>query len=667
MRGGGVVVKLTAAVALVSTLIVASPAPALAVNQETRDTFIKAAEPWVSIDNAPSETGEPWTIWRNAGSLNLVETTGGLFAQTGPGWGYGIVAAAGAKGSVEVDVTFPSMTSPNTNGSYATVLFRGNPASKVAGGGVLRWSMKCGINAGSTYPNAAFHGLDRVYANATSGFGKLDIAQSVIATAYSTPAIPCGVSTKLKVTFDGGEYRGYVGSTLVMTHSDFGNASGAAFTNVGVGVGTYSGTNTAAGANFKNFLAVTENGIADGGDVPYYRCGRTIRDLGGGTYFVDLEAANDAYGGTQTAYTDKRMWWKTSWGVTADTPGAHASASKMTMALPPLSQMPPGGWFATFNVYRESGVQTLWGKGTWEIREGEFRDVPNLSGGPVIPMWAKAFDIESLNLPGWIDGTYTAEQYYGEQYARLPPTAVFVPGGKVGEASLGVVGTCTVRIDPTRPAAPETKSTTGPEPAPPPPAPGATTTTSTTSTTAPGATTTTTLPASGYDNQGEDGTRSDCSAGFLGRLPIIGGAFELVARLVCALKQILVELFVPNDWGTLLKVEEFSSKFPGSWVAEGMSGVGALEDSVSSGVGGSACGPVFQVPDPVAMTVAMPGPSGCNGAAATAGHSAAFDLFGFRTPIRAGLTVALYLGVVWRLIRLAPWSEGKDDGGPEFS
>jgi hypothetical protein len=63
----------------------------------------------------------------------------------------------------------------------------------------------------------------------------------------------------------------------------------------------------------------------------------------------------------------------------------------------------------------------------------------------------------------------------------------------------------------------------------------------------------------------------------------------------------------------------------------------------------------------------MPGPSGCNGAAATAGHSAAFDLFGFRTPIRAGLTVALYLGVVWRLIRLAPWSEGKDDGGPEFS
>jgi hypothetical protein len=62
--------------------------------------------------------------------------------------------------------------------------------------------------------------------------------------------------------------------------------------------------------------------------------------------------------------------------------------------------------------------------------------------------------------------------------------------------------------------------------------------------------------------------------------------------------------------------------------------------------------------------VRFPGPAGCGGSGSATADSAAFGLFGYREGFRALLTGMLYLGVVWRLIRLAPWSEGKDDGGP---
>ncbi len=430
---------------------------------------------------------------------------------------------------------------------------------------------------------------------------------------------------------------------------------------------------------------VTETDIP----VPDYRCGRTIRNVGGGQYFVDLEAFNMfpanvgvGSGGDFVGYTDSDFNWRSSWGATIGAvqfPAfngavvASQEAAKVTVALPPLSEMPAGGWTATFGVIRTIlPVGGASASGSWDNLD-EFavhtldEDGP---GGPIQakPWWVKGIVWEAWTRipPSWKEGTVltpTGISYTGNTGDHWMPPGAFLlepndagGGDFVQTAGAGfdvVYGTCTVTINPLAPADGSTGVTGA----------GDGGVSPTTTTTIPG-TTSTTKPNGGENTQGEDGTKNDCSAGFLGRIPLIGGAFDGVARLVCALKQLLLELFVPDDLGELLDVNEFSTKFPGSWVSSGVTGVSSLQSTVQAGVNGSACGPVMNVPAPMSMTVRFPGPAGCGGSGSATADSAAFGLFGYREGFRALLTGMLYLGVVWRLIRLAPWSEGKDDGGP---
>lgn len=628
----------------------ASPALAVGVLGDSDDLVGEMASP---LAQSSTDRGQLWYVTSIGGgnSHMALSPTGAYAPVSGISSArstYGVVDGGPVDGVVGVRVSYPA----RLTGEKAAVrlVFRSGTggfvylyASCTSAGGVLQFARQTGSTT------------NEVAIGTNVGAGML-----------------CDSVHDLKVTYVGGAYEAFVDGVSKKIVSDPGTTS-VPLTNTGVGVGVHEHLSSASGASRVEGLVMVDfeaNGGAEPEveNVPYYRCGRTIRDLGGGTFFVDLEAGNAAYddftGVADPPYEDKRMWWQTSWGVESDTPGSYASSSKITLALPPLSEMPPGGWHATFSVFRESGREVLWAPGYFEVVPGERRTITNPNAGqPDISVFSDAWDLWD-ELPQGVRDVLAPEESatvdVTEWLGRLPNQSIWHPRGEqIGDYALGVVGTCTVSVNPLEPTQEKVEDFTGPpppaDPDDPPP---------TTSTTAPGSATT--VPRSGYDDQGEDGTGSDCSAGFLGRIPIIGGAFELVARMVCAFKQLLIELFVPDDWGELLSVGEFSSKFPGSWVAEGTSGLTTLRSTVQGGVDGSACGPALAVPEPVSKTIRFPGPAGCGGSGSTVttGDSAAFDLFGFRTPLRAVLTAMLYIGVVWRLLRLAPWTEGKDDGGP---
>ena len=645
-------------VALTATIVVGAPVPAWAgVNDPVVAEDPLTGDQGVFLNTKPTTSGQNWQGWHGFLKRSPTGAYAELSGTTQPKRSTSIVAVKEPNGEVEATFNFPARVSGER--AFAGLVFRSGTAGYVY--------FMIGCASGSASHVGVFGRYD--------GTTWLDVGTSV-------PGVgACSSTHHVKVTFANLTYKAYLNGTLIHTVTDPGHAA-TPVTNFGAGILVYENIGSTGGAirvpgmvlaDFKVNGGCAASPVSCGqttdADIPYYSCGRTIRDVGNGTYFVDLEAGNhDTTPSTQWA--DKQMWWKTSWGVKADTPAAHASNTKMTLALPPLNTMPPGGWSATFNVYREAGTKKIWGAGYWDRKQGEVRQVPQFKGGPLAPLWAPlarwaAWDSEYAQEVIFGVPHYTPEEWYGAEHARLPDEAVWVPGGVIGEASFGVIGTCTVRIDPLNPAAPSTGGFTGPEPPPDPAAPP--TTTTTVDPAAP--TTQPPPPSSGYNNQGQDGTQSDCSAGYLGRLPIIGGAFELVSRLICAMKQLFLQLFVPKDWGSLLAVSEFSAKFPGSWVAEGVESVSTLQSSLSTGVGGSACGPVMNVPAPAQMTVRFPGPAGCGGtgSSVTAGASEAYNVFGFRSAIRGVFTVLLYLGVVWRLIRLAPWTEGKDDGAPVVS
>lgn len=416
---------------------------------------------------------------------------------------------------------------------------------------------------------------------------------------------------------------------------------------------------------------------------PDYKCGRTLRDGGNGQWFADLEAY-DLYpantggvaGGDFVGYEDGSFSWDLSWsendvGANIDSERTGVP-SRNTVALPPLSQMPPGGWTATFFVIRttdrNAGRSGDWSYMPDDGREvsggGDFHDVDIDGSGPggYRPIWVPGDVWKS-----W-QGLPSDHRAPGHHFSPEMSLIASVNGAEVAmhhpDGWHVVYGRCSLTLDPTRPAVNyqgETGPATRPEHQP------STTTTSTT--VAGGGSTGTTLRESGHDDQGEDGTKSDCSAGFLGRLPVIGTAFELVARLTCALKQLLRELFIPDDVGLMFDVGDYSHRFPASWVNEATDSVTTLQSSISTAAGGSACGPVMNLPRPMNMTVRFPGPAGCGPTAAgasAANDAESFNLYGYRGGIRAVLKLFLYLGVLWRLIRLTPWAEGKDDGAPSF-
>jgi hypothetical protein len=629
-----------------------------------------------------NETGgthvDTWRGVQGQGAGQIGRTASGSGRMTAGGWATNLteMVPAAIEGEVEVTLNFgPPLAGGccNANGKWAGLLYLSDGIS--AGGpfqNALAWRFQCGGPYGGQVALANTWGSGPQVAGGVLGMA-CDSTDHLFRAEWKL----VGSTITHKLFKENVEV--YSGTTTTPTFS----ASAGYY----VGITMYDdNTHASSGMVMKDFSARVGPNVGDV-PLPEYRCGRTLRNVGGGQWFVDLEAFNvnpvntgGVGGGDFVGYADSGYLWNVSWsefdvGANIDSQQTGVP-SRNTIALPALSTMPQGGWTATFYVTRETDVGR--GGSYADLGPGAARNIDEDetgAGEEVKPWWVHP-TVWALwtSLPAsWRDGSrltpggivYDQTALYdGDHF--LPPWVLrfdtMTGGGDFDPATAApwqsVTATCTVTIDPLNPGDDWTSGTTAP-----PPGSG----TGTTTTTVPGSTTTT-RPAGTEGTQGEDGSRNDCSAGFLGRLPVIGGFFDLTARLVCALKQLLVELFVPDDFGQLVSLDEFGSKFPVSWVGEGVSGVNTLRSSIQTGVGGSACGPVMNVPAPIGMTVRLPSPPACggSGSSVTAGYSEAYDVFGYRSAIRATLTAMLYLGLVWRMIRLVPWGGGKDDGGPTF-
>lgn len=678
IRRGG---RIATAVAVITVglvpMLVATATPAVAGGIKATDDLLGSGNLAGSAVQAVSGgTGENWSVLGGIAANSFSRSASGAARLCcGTHWftGFRMSPTTSNFGSVEMDVTF-NVQSPcptcTQNGQYINLYFYGD-----GGLNMRAFQLHCtsGADTGSNW---------RRYTGSSTA--------PTVLKVIADPDVNCGQTVNVRVTWDASyTYRAFVNDVLKDTYTETGASFFSPTYGYHVGFGHYDESgSSASGLRSKNFEATV--GPQEHPPTPDYRCGRSIRNVGGGQYFVDLEAASlfpswsdmalvVPPGSTSGPYSDGEFAWRTSWGanrqaITFDEylGGVVRSSTpeRITLALPSLTEMPPGGWTATFFVTRTipvaqpdssftppPGVVVVYADedGPGPAPERPWY-APKWADGPLGELWAKyaTSEIGQDGLARWVWRRLNSHQ-------DLPPQAVAVkdPGG-VFRTSAGAwreaIGTCTVNINPLEPEHPVTSSNTAP------PA-GGTTATTTTTTTVPG--TPTTLPAGGDRTQGEDGTRNDCSAGFLGRVPIIGGLFDATARLICALKQLLQELFVPDDWGDLVNLDDYDGKFPMSWVGEGASGINTLKAQINTGAGGSACGPQIDTPEPLNLDVRFPSPAGCGGQGA--GSSEAFNLFGYRTAIRATLTAFLYFGVVWRLIRLTPWMGSKDDGGPTFS
>jgi hypothetical protein len=640
-------------------VLVVNATPALADGIQVSDSLLSDTTTPIFGTQVQNVVGGGSTTWSASNSVKLVRATNGtqLNQANTNQWTTAqvkMLPAATYEGTVAVTFTFaPSSSTTSTqNGQYAMLWWGSDGTYSNA----RYWQIRCGPAGLGTAPHKRVNNVDT----------QLKAPISVNPT--------CGATHRFEVQFSGGSYVLLIDDVVADSFTEavtwsptFGYSSG---------FGVYDAVGVSASGLKATDFAARVGPLPGDIPLPDYRCGRTIRSVGGGQYFVDLEAFNmfpvnvGVGGGDFVGYSDSGFSWLSSWGssIGAQFPGydgevvTSGQPAKVTLALPPLSTMPPGGWTARFSFDRIADNN---GSGSWaDLGGGDWKEFDADGPGPepVKPWWVKNVVWEAYMAlpPAMRSGTVITPSgvtYTGNSGHHYAPTGILATrvgttdaGGPIGSGWDSVTAACTVTIDPLNPENGAGGSTgTG---------------TATTSTTVPGATTSTTKPVGTNSTQGEDGSKNDCSAGFLGRVPIIGGVFDSVARLVCALKQLLLELFVPDDLGELLDVGEFSTKFPGSWVSSGVGGVSSLQSTVQAGVNGSACGPVMNVPAPVSMTVRFPGPAGCGGSGNATADSAAFGLFGYREGFRALLTGMLYLGVVWRLIRLAPWSEGRDDGGP---
>lgn len=655
----GVVAALAGPVMLAPAPAVGQTAPAA----QLTDPMSSSPPKYLNQHVAPSGH-----VWQAAASPDnrLYRATAGLVmgsSSTYGLWSRGYVTMPGPDGEMSATISYsPSSEQLDTQvGQAASLVFRSSGAD------LLEVQFKCEGNA-----------------SGTGGFVVGTKNQTGVPLGVAAPGPACGTVIEARVTWQDDEYQAYVDGVQVWSYDEsLDGSTGVNGENTTIGVGIYHGNQSGAGGLVISGLSahVAPPGAAI--NSPYYACGRTIRDVGGGQFFVDLEAANltDEAVDSLTA-VDRGHEWRTSWGVARPTPTAATSESTLTLALPPLSEMPEGGWTATFYVWRDRLVDT----GRFDSEQfsgGDFEryDADGPGAEPTLWWWVPTEVHEVFNrLPAHWKGEIVGESYLwdesdGDRDHWLAEMGVGVidsnvqvnggdfPGFNGGDFD-SLRGTCTVTINPARPGDGSAQGTTGPAPVNICPSGGTTTTTI-----AACSTVVTTIPKSDPGTQGQDGEKQDCSAGFLGRIPLIGGAFDLTARLVCALKQILVELFIPDDLGAMFDLGEYSTRFPASWVSEGTESVTSLQGSISTAAGGSVCGPVMNLPQPMSMTVRFPGPAGCGPTAAGASasnDSAAFNLHGYRGGIRALLKLFLYLGVTWRLIRLAPWAGDKDDGAPTF-
>lgn len=144
--------------------------------------------------------------------------------------------------------------------------------------------------------------------------------------------------------------------------------------------------------------------------------------------------------------------------------------------------------------------------------------------------------------------------------------------------------------------------------------------------------------------------------GAIGTLPAL---LVEIAQWIAALPSLiwdafeagLAALFIPT---TTFELPACADIFPCPWVTEL---VGATTDLQAGIAGHGGCtAPTIGWSE---FGAQLPAPSGCSGAT-TAGASNAGDLFGWRTPLRAVLTLGLWLGFFAKVLRLAPWGRDGD-------
>jgi hypothetical protein len=132
---------------------------------------------------------------------------------------------------------------------------------------------------------------------------------------------------------------------------------------------------------------------------------------------------------------------------------------------------------------------------------------------------------------------------------------------------------------------------------------------------------------------------------------LLGSIVDAVLSIPSLILDGLEWLFIPTGDYALPACD---ATFPCNWIQEAADAAGELQAGVSGH--GSCVAPSFGWSE---FSAQAPAPPGCSGAS-SAGASQAGDLFGWRTPLRAVLTLGLWLGFVRKALALAPWAREGD-------
>lgn len=326
-------------------------------------------------------------------------------------------------------------------------------------------------------------------------------------------------------------------------------------------------------------------GVAGGSPVlphdvppPNYACGATLRDMGGGQWFADLEAVNRDPALSSGIGADNSRRWDLSWdGSTSGT--GDDGWRKVTVALPPLAEMPDGGWWARFHVYRDAAEGHVGAEDWTAAGGGDWASYDEDGPGPKAPrLW---FIPEEAGRE-WFEEEIAKLRARNSQPIYLPRTAVGfdkVGGGDWDDAGGGdwdsFHGTCTVVLDPVHGVA----SAPAPMTVVPPTSGGA---------------------GPGGPGEADASGRAACQSSFANGVPVVGRIADSLGEAVCFLAELLKKLFIPE--GPIDGVEALKVSVDGSVIgaSRGLdAGVGRSWSALRGGMAEATCrGTVVSLPLP---------------------------------------------------------------------
>lgn len=149
---------------------------------------------------------------------------------------------------------------------------------------------------------------------------------------------------------------------------------------------------------------------------------------------------------------------------------------------------------------------------------------------------------------------------------------------------------------------------------------------------------------------------------------LLDGITLLFEWLLQGLINIFLYLFVPDVGLDVLLAPVVVETPLEPWVTEATETVDVITTAADPGL--EACGPSFDVPEPIDWTVNAPTPSssGCPGNGPFGSRlpedDAAGDVWGWRVPVRAFIAVFMVLGFIFRVLGVMPWA-GRDNVEPD--